>query len=353
MKIRNEAPEDFPAILLLTAEAFLTLDYQGRRWMDEHYLISLLRGSEFVIPELCFVVEKDAQIVGHILYTRSELRQADGTTSPVITFGPVSVLPEYQRQGIGAALIGHSLEKARELGHGAVVIMGVPDYYPRLGFQRGREYALLLPDGSAPDEFMAYELRPGYLQGGVFNLLAPEFEQAENDEEGFWSFHKNFMTDLFPGELRLRPLFDDDVALMEGWLRAEHVKPWFERPDEWLREIDQRRSEFSFIKHFIAEFEGIPIGFCQYYDMFYGQDYEDWLKVEEPTTTFSIDYLIGERAYLHRGLGQKMISMLLARLRGLGAKTVLLRPDRDNDKSNRALKANGFIWNGSDYILEL
>lgn len=354
MRIRKEHPEDYNAILRLTYEAFLTLDYPGRKRMDEHYLISLLRGSNFVIPELCFVMEMEGEILGHILYTKSEIIKDDGTKIQTITFGPLSVLPKYHKQGIGVALVRHSLEKAKDLGYGAVLITGVPDYYPKLGFKRAKEYSLILPDSSSPDEFMAYELQPGYLHnGGVFGGLAPEYNRAENDETGFAAFHKWFMSEYYPHALILRPFYDNDIVLFERWLETDHVKPWYDHPQDWLHELKNRHGKFSFITHLIAEMEGVPIGFCQYYDMFCGQDHEDWLNIPAPGVIFSIDYLIGEPAYLHKGLGQKMIALMLGMLRDKGAQTVVVRPDADNVKSNRALEANSFVWNGTDYILKL
>ncbi|MBP7331706.1 MAG: Aminoglycoside N(6')-acetyltransferase type 1 [Firmicutes bacterium ADurb.Bin373] len=354
MRIRREHPKDYNAILGLTYEAFLTLDYPGRKRLDEHFLVSLLRGSEFIIPELCFVVEWGGEIAGHILYTKSEILRADGTKTRTITFGPLSVLPAYHRQGIGAALVGHSLEKARELGYGAVLITGVPDYYLKLGFKRARQYGLTLPDGTAPDAFMAYELQPGYLSGGgVFSGLAPEYDRAEHDHSGFAAFHRWFMSEYYPGELILRPLYDNDIVLLERWLAAGHVQPWYEHPGDWLRELNNRRGEFSFITHLIAEIEGIPIGFCQYYDLFYGQAHEQWLNISTPGVMFSIDYLIGEPEHLHKGLGQKMMARMLDMLRDKDVKTVVVRPDGANAQSSRALEANGFVWNGTDYILEL
>jgi len=183
MIIRPEHPDDYSAVLRLTYKAFLTLDYPGRRRMDEHYLIRLLQGSPFVTPELSFVAELDGKIVGHILYTKSEVLRPNGEAIDTITFGPLSVLPERHRQGIGAALVRHSMEKARELCFGAVLITGVPDYYPKLGFHRAREYGLTLPDGTAEDSFMAYELAPGYLAGGgTLRFLPPEFELAEKND---------------------------------------------------------------------------------------------------------------------------------------------------------------------------
>lgn len=354
MKIRNERPEDYRSVLKLTYEAFQTLNYPDRRRLDEHYLISLIQGSEYVIPELCFVMEHDGDIVGHILYTKTEVIRADGTKIPTISFGPLSVLPKYQRQGIGSALVKHSIEKAQESGYGAVLITGVEEYYPKLGFKKAREYGLTLEDGTSPDAFMVYELKPGYLSGGgVFGGFAPEFDKSEQDDAGYEAFNRKFMSEYYPGEPVLRTFFKNDVELIKKWLGAEHVKPWYEHPEDWLHEINNRYGEFSFITHFIAEYEGVPFGFCQYYDMYYGQDYEDWHKISSPGEMFSIDYLIGEPGFLHRGFGQKMIALLLDKLREKGAKTVIVRPDSDNAKSNRALEAVGFKWNGNDYIMEL
>lgn len=358
MIIRTEQPEDYNAVLRLTYRAFTTLDYPGRCRMDEHYLLHLLQGSPFVIPELCFVAEQTGEIVGHILYTRSEVLRPDGTITDAITFGPLSVLPEQHRRGIGSALVRHSIKKAQEMGFGAVLITGVPDYYPKLGFKRAREYGLTLPDGTADDSFMVYELIPGYLSGGgILRFLPPEFEQAENDDAGFEAFHREFMMKNYPHELTLRPLFDGDIERMEQWLYRPHVAQWYEHPEHWLNELHERRGAFSFLTHFIAEFEGVPIGFCQYYDCYFAQDHEVWTDNrharDKAGEVYSIDYLIGEPDYLRRGFCKEMISQLLTRLRNVGVKMVIVEPERDNIASNRTLEANGFTWNGSYYHLKL
>ncbi len=358
MLIRPEHPEDYTDVLRLTYQAFLTLDYPGRRRIDEHYLIYLLQGSPFVIPELCFVAQQDGEIVGHILYTKSEIMKPDGSAKYTVTFGPLSVQPHLQRQGIGSALVRHSMDRARQMGFGAVMITGVPDYYPKLGFKRAKDYELTLPDGSADDAFMAFELETGYLSGGgTLHFLPSEFEQAENDDAGFEAFHKRFMADNYPEKLILRPLFDNDIALMERWLYMSHVAKWYKYPGHWLRELYERRGEFSFITHFIAELEGIPIGFCQYYDCFFAQQHEvwndRWRVGDGQGEIYSIDYLIGEPEFLRRGFGREMISQMLYILQRAGVKTVIAEPEKDNAASNGALVANGFVWNGEGYHLEL
>lgn len=356
--IRLEHPNDYSDILRLTYKAFLTPDYPGRRRMDEHYLIHLLQRSPFIIPELCFVLKLDGAIIGHILYTKSEISRPDGTKLDAISFGSLSVLPERQKQGFGATLVRYSIEKAREMGYGAVLITGVPNYYPKLGFKRARDYDLTLSDGTADDSFMALELVPGYLSGGgVLRSLPPEFEQAENDDAGFYAFHKRFMAENHPAKLTLRPLFDGDIALMERWLYLPHVAKWYKHPEHWLNELRERRGEFFFLTHFIAEYEGSPIGFCQYYDCFYAQQHEVWSDKwrvgDGQGEIFSMDYLVGEPEYLRQGFGKEMIAQMLHLLQKVGARTIVVEPERDNIASNRALESNGFIWNGEDYHLEL
>lgn len=353
MIVRLEQPEDYNSILRLTYEAFLTLDFIGRRRMDEHYLVSLLRGSDSVIRELCFVAELDGEIVGHILYTRSEVLRSDGTKTPTITFGPLSVHPKYHRQGIGSALVRHSLDVAQKSGYSAVLIVGVPDYYPKLGFKRAREYGLYLSDGSAPDAFMAYELVPNTLNGGgELVLLAQEYEKAESDDKGFEIFHRKFMNEYYKDQLIIRPLFDDDIALLKRWLYQPHVASWYEKPEDWLHEVRNRHGEFSFIKHFIAEIDGTPIGFCQYYNSYFEHEPDACPKHEKIGEVYSIDYLIGEPEYLHKGYGKEMLRILTSMVSSLNVKKIIVAPEDENTASKRVLEANGYIRNGEDYIME-
>jgi predicted N-acetyltransferase YhbS len=168
--IRPERADDYDEILRMTYDAFLTLDYPGRRRMDEHFLILLLQDCDKTIPELRFVAEHDGEIVGHIFYAMTAFRRPDGTHAETVTFAPLTVEPKHHRQGIGKALVSHTLEIARKMGFGAVVITGVPEYYPKLGFKRAREYGLTMEDGSSPDSLMVYELKPGYLSGSEYLL---------------------------------------------------------------------------------------------------------------------------------------------------------------------------------------
>jgi RimJ/RimL family protein N-acetyltransferase len=194
--------------------------------------------------------------------------------------------------------------------------------------------------------------------GSVLHFLAEaEFERAESDDAVFATFHEAFMRENCQDRLTLRPFFDGDIALMERWLTVPHVSRWYPHPEDWLNELHERRDEFRFITHFIAEYEGVPVGFCQYYDCHFAQAYEvwneQWRVSERKGEVFSLDYLIGEPEYLRRGLGKGMILQMLDKLRRTGAKTILVQPEEKNIVSCRVLESCGFQYNGEDYVMNL
>lgn len=187
LTIRNERPEDYRTVEELTKLAFWNVNFPG---CDEHYLAHILRFHEDFVPELDFVAELDGKPIANIMYTRSRLRGADGTVKTVLTFGPLSVLPEYQRRGCGKALLEHSFNKAAELGYEAVVIFGNPENYIPRGFKSCRKYNVALSEGVYPVALLVKELREGALYGNewVFEESpAFEFDQAAAAE-----FDKDF-----------------------------------------------------------------------------------------------------------------------------------------------------------------
>jgi RimJ/RimL family protein N-acetyltransferase len=151
----------------------------------------------------------------------------------------------------------------------------------------------------------------------------------------------------------LRPFEDSDIDLLEKWLYFPHVAKWYKHPDHWLNEIHGRHSAFSFITHFIAVADGEPIGFCQHYDTHFAQEHEVWH--DEPHISlkkgeiYSIDYLIGEPAFLHKGHGKEIVRLLCKEVMEVGAKRIIVDPEDDNLASNKVLEANGFTYNGSHF----
>ena len=159
--LRQETPADYRAVEALTREAFWNLNTPG---CDEHYLAHILRDAAAFISELDFVALVDKIVVGNMMYTHSQIALDTGDMLPVITFGPISVLPEYQGKGIGGALIRHTLTLAKQMEYSAVLIYGDPAYYSRLGFVPAERYAIGTEDGYYHDALQAYPLQTNALQ---------------------------------------------------------------------------------------------------------------------------------------------------------------------------------------------
>jgi len=160
INIRKETPEDFDRVIELTEKAFETLEISDH---NEGKLVDKLRKAPTFIPELSLVAELDGQLVGHILFTPLQIKnEQDSFTSLVL--GPVSVLPEFQKQGIGGQLIRAGHQKALELGFQSVILIGHPEYYPRFGYKTASGWGIKthyeLP---SDDVFMAVELTEGAL----------------------------------------------------------------------------------------------------------------------------------------------------------------------------------------------
>jgi len=168
LHVRREEPADFRKVENLTREAFWNQHGPG---CDEHYLAHVLRGCDVFIPELDFVAELDGKIVGNIMYARSRVALDTGGGLPVITFGPLSVLPEFQKQGAGRRLIEHTLGLAKQMGFPAVFIYGDPAYYGRIGFQPAERFGVGTEDNFYQDALQTVELQPGALQNASGRFL--------------------------------------------------------------------------------------------------------------------------------------------------------------------------------------
>lgn len=165
--LRLEEERDWREVELLIREAFWKPKDAQEYGIgcDEHYLAHTLRTSPEFIPELDFVAEVNGCVVGSIIYSRAHVRLPDGRRHDVLNFGPLSVLPEFQRQGVGSALMRHSLKKAARMGYGSVIFFGHPTYYPRFGFKEAKEFGITTCNGDNFPAFMAMELIYGDLDG--------------------------------------------------------------------------------------------------------------------------------------------------------------------------------------------
>lgn len=169
--IRPEEPKDYAIVENLTRDAFWNVYRPG---CLEHYVLHVLRLDRDFVPELDLVLEKDGQIIGHIMYMKAAIKTTAGTELPIMTFGPLSIAPNYKRQGYGKILLDYSLARAAELGCGAVCMEGNIDFYGKSGFVLAGTQGIFYyaaPFGEILPYVLLKELHPGYLNGieGVYH----------------------------------------------------------------------------------------------------------------------------------------------------------------------------------------
>lgn len=183
INVRPETSEDYRAVEWLTREAFWNLHVPG---CDEHLVAHKLRGSAAFIPQLDFVAESEGRLVGNIMYSHAKVVDKQGGEHAVICFGPLSVLPAYQGQGVGEALVRHSLAKAAELGYSAVIIYGAPGYYSRFGFEKAEDYKITTAEGKCIDALQVLPLKKDALAGVRGRFVEDEvFQLCEEETEAF------------------------------------------------------------------------------------------------------------------------------------------------------------------------
>lgn len=161
-QIRNEKKTDCEIVENITRKAFYNVYAPG---CMEHYLVHIMRGHEDFVPELDFVAELDGRVIGNIMYTKAKLTDESGIEKEILTFGPVSILPEYQRKGYGKMLIEHSSQRALELGYDVIVIFGSPANYVSCGFECCKKHNVCVDGGKYPTAMLVKELRPEALDG--------------------------------------------------------------------------------------------------------------------------------------------------------------------------------------------
>lgn len=187
--IRLENKSDFYEVENLTREAFWNVYAPG---CSEHYFVHVMRDHEDFVPELAFVIELDGKIIGNIMYTKSRLTNENGNEKTVLSFGPVSILPEFQRKGFGKLLIDHSFSKAAELGYDAVVIFGNPANYVSSGFKSCKRYNVCLQGDFFPTPLLVKELHKNVFDGRKWFFSESSASEPCNDSEAVDEFDSHF-----------------------------------------------------------------------------------------------------------------------------------------------------------------
>jgi len=161
--VRLELPHDIAEVFQTNERAFgATLEAR---------LVDTLR----TLPDsISLVATLNGQVVGHILFTAVTIEPAADVR--VAGLAPMSVRPEYQREGVGGQLVRAGLDECRRRGYAAVVVVGHPEYYPRFGFEPAHSHGLQCEFPVPREAFMVFELEPNALRGvsGIVRYR-PEF----------------------------------------------------------------------------------------------------------------------------------------------------------------------------------
>lgn len=143
----------------------------------EHYVLHTLRDDEAFVPELDFVMEKDGRPIGQNVFVKAKIQSDDGREIPSVTMGPICITPELKRKGYGKILLDYSLEKAAEMGFGAVCFEGNIGFYGKSGFTFASKFGIRyhgLPEDADSSFFVCRELIPGYLDGITGEYATPQ-----------------------------------------------------------------------------------------------------------------------------------------------------------------------------------
>lgn len=323
MTIRAERPDDREAVENLTRRAFWIRERLGQLGgigCDEHLLCRKLREVPEFIPELDLVAECEIQraryIAGNVMFTAGYVKPATGGIIPVLIFGPLSVLPEFQRIGVGAALLGRAEEIARKAGWGAIFLYGHPWYYPRLGYVEAAVFSVTTHDGKNIPAFMAKELIPGFLRdaaGGAFHYT-PVFDELDPGEVR--AFDAAFTP--VPANPQARPLSPMHLPYLHRLmnhpetLSAMHEKPtdlavWENAYINWINKGEQ---------NFIIYSDEKPAG---------------WLKLNGfESDTGWISVLVIDPQYKRRGLGRFAAGFAEQIFRESGLRRAVIHTTEDN-----------------------
>ncbi|MBQ6568989.1 MAG: N-acetyltransferase [Clostridia bacterium] len=188
--IRLEKVEDYREVENLVRESFWNVYRPG---CSEHYVLHTLRDDPAFIPALDFVMEQEGRIIGQNMFMKTVINADGGGDVEVLTMGPICITPERGRMGYGKKLLDFSLEKAAEMGFGAVLFEGNIDFYGKSGFDFASRFGIRyhdLPEGADSSFFLCKELISGYLDGvtGVYQTPAGYYVDDKDVEE----FDKNF-----------------------------------------------------------------------------------------------------------------------------------------------------------------
>ena len=188
--IRLEKKEECREVENLVRESFWNVYRPG---CLEHFVLHELRNDADFVPQLDLVMLLDGRIIGQNVFVRAAIKSDSGEDLPIMTMGPICIAPEFKWEGYGKILLDYSLERAKEMGCGAVCFEGSIGFYGKSGFTYASEFGIRyhgLPEGADQSFFLCKELAAGYLNGvtGEYSTPAGYFVDEAAAEE----FDKRF-----------------------------------------------------------------------------------------------------------------------------------------------------------------
>ena len=188
--IRLERIKDYREVENLVRESFWNVYRPG---CSEHYVIHVLRKDPAFVKELDLVMEQAGRLIGQNMFMKTIIEADDGRVIDVLTMGPICIAPELKRRGYGKALLDYSLQKAAELGFGAVLFEGNVDFYGKSGFDYAGKFGIRyhdLPEDADSSFFLCKELVTGFLDGitGVYQTPQGYYvsdEEVDEFDQGF------------------------------------------------------------------------------------------------------------------------------------------------------------------------
>lgn len=193
MIIRSERREDHRIVENLVRDSFWNVYRPG---CLEHFTLKMLRDDPDFVPELDFVMEQDGRIIGQNIFVKALIEGDDGNNIPILTMGPICIANDLKRKGYGKKLLDYSLQKAAELGFGAVCFEGNIAFYGKSGFTYAKNFGIRyngMPEEADTSFFLCRELIPGYLQGITGNYVTPQgYFACERFPEAFAQYEAEF-----------------------------------------------------------------------------------------------------------------------------------------------------------------
>lgn len=236
-------PQDYHETEAMTRRSFYNVYGPG---CDEHLLVHKLRTHKDYLPECSRIALVDGKVAGTIMFFKAAIC-TEGGDIEIATFGPLCVDHRYKNSGVGRKLLEATIPLVKETGYPGIVIFGEPEYYPKFGFRRGKEFGITDMEGNTSDPFMGLELMEGglHIKGGRFKessvleelteealaeldkefpslkkICRPcqwDYENAYDDREGYHYEYATHFPRVFESLFREYEKEADEAVIAEIW----------------------------------------------------------------------------------------------------------------------------------------